>query len=132
MSKTSLWFLIIIINALIIMGVNGNVNANSLLIGIISGGVGLLLSSLVLKRYSKVYKKSWANQEIEYKDERNAYIREKAKAKTADIMQWSIMGVAFLTILLDMNFLITLILVGIFIMVNIIELVYMTKYNKEF
>ncbi|MGL5820681.1 MAG: DUF2178 domain-containing protein [Sarcina sp.] len=132
MNKISLWFLIIIINALIIMGVNGNVNASSLLIGVISGAIGLLLSSLILKRYSKVHNKSWKNQEIEYKDERNTYIRQRAKAKTADIMQWSIMGVAFLTILLDMKFSITLILVGLFIIVNIIELLYMSKYNKEF
>ncbi|MGL5634457.1 MAG: DUF2178 domain-containing protein [Sarcina sp.] len=132
MNKISLWFLIIIINALIIMGVNGNVNASSLLIGVISGAIGLLLSSLILKRYSKVHNRSWKNQEIEYKDERNTYIRQRAKAKTADIMQWSIMGVAFLTILLDMKFSITLILVGLFIIVNIIELLYMSKYNKEF
>lgn len=69
--------------------------------------------------------------EIDYKDERNEMIRNKAKAKCYDIIQWTIMIVAWITIFADFPLWITLTLVGVFILKSILDLYLMNKYNNE-
>ncbi|MCI6275387.1 MAG: hypothetical protein MR639_01345 [Clostridium sp.] len=69
--------------------------------------------------------------EIDYKDERNEMIRNKAKAKCSDIIQWTIMIVAWITIFADFPLWITLTLVGVFILKSILDLYLMNKYNNE-
>ena len=69
--------------------------------------------------------------EIELKDERNVLIRQRAKAKSADITQWLIMIIAYLEIFVNAPLWIILLTVGIFVLYNIIQIYYVNKFNKE-
>jgi len=67
---------------------------------------------------------------IEYEDERNTMIRNKAKARVGDIIQWFIMGIAYLTILIGASLWVTLAVVGVFVLKTLLEIYYMNKFAK--
>lgn len=58
--------------------------------GLIGGGLGSLYK---IKRIEKIPGKS-KQIEIEYKDERNELIRDKANAKAGDISNWFVLLIA--------------------------------------
>ena len=69
--------------------------------------------------------------EIEFSDERNTMIRNKAKAKVGDIIQWLIMGIAYITIVIDAPLWVTLVVIGVFLLKNELEVYFMNKFQKE-
>ncbi|WMI80786.1 hypothetical protein [Anaerotignum sp. MB30-C6] len=99
--------------------------------GIGAGFLGFSVSNLVMLYWSKKYPKEMKQAEIDYKDERSEIIRNKAKARSSDIIQWTIMAVAWITILADFALWITVLLVGVFLLKTILELILMNKYNNE-
>ncbi len=81
-------------------------------IGIGAGLLGMSIANLLMKRMEENNPEMMKQSEIEFKDERNTLIRYKAKAKTADIIQWCIMGVAYITILINAPLWVTLVTVA--------------------
>ena len=97
--------------------------------------LGTVFGACIVKLYFINFEKKNPDivkeNEIEFKDERNVLILQRAKAKSADIMQWLTMLIAYLTILVNAPLWITLVIVGIFVLYNIIQIYYMNKLNKE-
>lgn len=104
---------------------------NGALLGIGAGGVGLALSNLLMLSWYDKHPKELRLSEIEAQDERNEMIRNKAKAKASDIIQWTVMILAWITIFADLPLWITLLLVSVFLFKNILELALMNTYSNE-
>lgn len=104
---------------------------SGVLFGIGVGLFGMSIANLWMKGFEEKNPDIMKNNEIEFKDERNTMIRYRAKAKAGDIIQWFIMGIAYLLIVIDVPLWITLITVGGFVLYNVISLYYMNKYQKE-
>lgn len=104
---------------------------NGVCLGLGTGLLAISVSNLaILNRYKK-HPDELKQSEIDYKDERNQIIRNKAKAMCSDIIQWCVMIAAWITIFAGFPLWITLTLVGIFLLKNILELYLISKYNKE-
>ncbi|AFQ46095.1 hypothetical protein [Desulfosporosinus meridiei] len=106
-------------------------NISAVLIGI---GLSLLGSSLfylytnyVQQKHPKIKKQL----EIEFNDERNKIIQNRAKASAADITQWFILGLAYVMILFDYPLWLFGITVGIFLLYYLISIFFAVKYQKE-
>ena len=104
---------------------------SGVLIGIGSALLGTGIAKLWMKNYEEKNPDIVKENEIEFKDERNTLIRYRAKAQAADIIQWFIMGIAYLLIIIDAPLWVILITVGGFLLYNILSLYFMSKYQKE-
>ena len=102
-----------------------------ILLGIGAGLVGMSFANLYMKHYEDKHPEIKKQNEIDYKDERNASIRNKAKAKAGDIIQWLIIGMVYILIIIDAPLWVSLIPVGIFLLYHILGTYYMSKYQKE-
>lgn len=100
-------------------------------IGIGTGLFGSSIANLLMKRMEENNPKRMKQREVEFKDERNTLIRYKAKAKAADIIQWCIMGVAYITILIYTPLWVTLVTVGVFLLYNVLAIYFMNKFQQE-
>lgn len=134
MPKKPLFYITFLTISIIMIIVSLFVHMNSLSGLLLGTGAGLLggcIAKLYLFKFEKNNPKAAKENEIEFKDERNVLIRQKSKAKAADITQWLIMGIAYLTIIVNAPLWVTLSTVGVFLLYNIIEIYYMNKFNKE-
>lgn len=104
---------------------------SGLLLGSGAGILGACIAKLYFINFEKKNPKVIKENEIEFKDERNVLIRQRAKAKSADITQWLIMAIAYLTIIVNAPLWITLATIAIFVLYNIIQIYYINKFNKE-
>ncbi|MNE66406.1 hypothetical protein D3C80_1619560 [compost metagenome] len=68
---------------------------------------------------------------IDYHDERNTVIRNRAKAKAADITQWLIMAIAYVTILISAPLWVTLAVVVVFLIYHFMSHYLMVQYQKS-
>lgn len=100
-------------------------------IGVGAGLFGMSISNLYLKRLEKKEPQLTKQKEIDLSDERNITIRNRAKAKAGDITQWLVMGIAYVTILIDAPMWVTLVVVGVFLLKYILEMYFINKYQKE-
>jgi hypothetical protein len=100
-------------------------------LGIGSGTFGMSIAQLFMLRYYQKHPNVKKQAEVDYLDERNTMIRNRAKAKSADIVQWLIIGVAFISVLMDAPLWFTLVVVGVFISKSILELYLMNKFQRE-
>ena len=134
MQKKSMFYITaIIISVIMIIGsqfVELNSHAGILLgtgAGVLGANIAKLYSINLEKKNPDIVKEN----EIELKDERNILIRQRAKAKSADIIQWLIMLIAYLEIFINAPLWIILVTIGIFVLYNIIQIYYINKFNKE-
>lgn len=104
---------------------------SGILIGVGAGLFGMSIANLIMKRLEQNKPEIIKQNEIEFKDERNTLIRNKSKAKAADITQWFIMGIAYLTILISTPIWVTLIVVAVFLIYHLLGVYFMNKYQKE-
>ena len=104
---------------------------SGLLLGSGAGILGACISKLYFINFEKKNPEIIKKNKIEFKDERNVLIRQRAKAKSADITQWLIIAIAYLTIIVNAPLWITLITITIFLLYNIIQIYYINKFNKE-
>ena len=100
-------------------------------IGIGAGLFGMSVSNLFMKHLEKTDPEIAKQNEIEYADERNTMIRNMAKAKAGDMIQWFIMGIAYITILTGTPLWVTLAVVGVFLLRYILELYFTGMYQKK-
>ena len=104
---------------------------SGIMIGIGAGLFGTSIAKLWMKRFEEQNPDIMKDNEIEFKDERNTLIRYRAKAQAGDIVQWFIMGMAYLLIIIDAPLWVILITVGGFLLYNVLSLYFMSKYQKE-
>lgn len=100
----------------------------SLGFGLIGGGLGGFCQ---IKRIEKTPGKS-KQMEIEYNDERNEFIRDKANAKAGDISNWFVLLIAYICIIMDYPTWLILLILGVFLLKYILWIILINKYNKEF
>ncbi len=96
---------------------------SGILIGVGAGLAGANISNLVMKRYPE--------KVIELQDERNQQIKWKSKASSADIVQWLILGLAYLMILLDLPLWLILVTISVFIAKFVLEACFASRYQRE-
>ena len=104
---------------------------SGVLIGIGSALLGSGIAKLWMTNFEEKNPDIVKENDIEFKDERNILIRCRAKAHAGDIIQWFIMGIAYLLIIIDAPLWVILVTVGIFLLYNILGIYYMSKYQKE-
>ena len=134
MQKKSMFYITAIIISVIMIIVSQFVELNShsgILLGTGAGVLGANIAKLYSINLEKKNPDIVKENEIELKDERNILIRQRAKAKSADIIQWLIMLIAYLEIFVNAPLWIILVTIGIFVLYNIIQIYYINKFNKE-
>ena len=134
MQKKSTFYVMAIITSIIMIILSQFVELNShsgILLGTGAGVIGASIAKLYSINLEKKNPDMIKENEIELKDERNVLIRQRAKAKSADITQWLIMIIAYLEIFVNAPLWIILLTVGIFVLYNIIQIYYINKFNKE-
>lgn len=100
-------------------------------IGIGAGLFGVSIVNLYMKKLEENNPDIKKQNQIDLKDERNITIQNRAKAKAGDITQWLIMGIAYITILIEAQLWVTLVVVGVFLMYNFLGLYFTNKYQQE-
>lgn len=98
-------------------------------LGISLAGVGL--AELFYKKVESKNPDLEYKNKVEFEDERNTMIRNKAKARAGDIVQWMIIGIAYITMLMGTSLWITLGIVLVFLSYNFIGLYLMDRYQKK-
>ena len=134
MQKKSMFYITAIIISVIMIILSQFVELNShsgILLGTGAGVLGANIAKLYFINLEKKNPDIVKENEIELKDERNVLIRQRAKAKSADIIQWLIMLIAYLEIFVNAPLWIILVTIGIFVLYNIIQIYYINKFNKE-
>jgi len=102
-----------------------------ILIGLGAGFIGMGLSHLWMRRIMGKHPERERQNKIDYYDERNMLIRQRAKAKAGDITQWLIMVLAYLTILISAPLWVTLTVVAVFVAYTVISFYFIARYQKE-
>ena len=100
-------------------------------IGVGAGIFGAALSGLLTLRWERRDPALARQNEIAARDERTAAIRSRAKARAGDILQWCVMGLAWLSILADAPLWLTLAAVGAFLLYSILSLAFMIRLERE-
>ena len=134
MQKKSMFYITAIIISVIMIIGSQFVELNShsgILLGTGAGVLGANIAKLYFINLEKKNPDIVKENEIELKDERNILIRQRAKAKSADIIQWLIMLIAYLEIFVNAPLWIILVTIGIFVLYNIIQIYFINKFNKE-
>jgi hypothetical protein len=134
MQKKSKFYTMAIIMSVIMIILSQFVELNShsgILLGTGAGVIGASIAKLYSINLEKKNPDMIKENEIELQDERNVLIRQRAKAKSADITQWLIMLIAYLEIFVNAPLWIILLTVGIFVLYNIIQIYYINKFNNE-
>lgn len=106
-------------------------NISAVLIGIGLSLLGSSLFYLYTKYFQQKHPEIKKQLEIDFNDERNKIIQNRAKARAADITQWFILGLAYVMILFDYPLWLFGITVGIFILYYLISIYFALKYQKE-
>lgn len=104
---------------------------SGMMIGVGSALLGTSIAKLWMKSFEEKNPDIMKDNEIEFKDERNTMIRYRAKFQAGDIIQWFIIGIAYLLIIIDAPLWVIVVTVGIFLLYNILGMYYMSKYQKE-
>ena len=134
MQKKSMFYIMAITISVLMIILSQFVELNShsgILLGTGAGVIGASIAKLYSINLEKKNPDMIKENEIELQDERNVLIRQRAKAKSADITQWLIMLIAYLEIFVNAPLWIILLTVGIFVLYNIIQIYYINKFNKE-
>lgn len=105
-----------------------------------ASGIGIAIAALLfsacfnkLSRMSreKEFSEAVRQEEIEFHDERNTQIRNRAKARTSDISRWIVIALAYANFLVRGAVWMTLALIGVFILMYILDFCYTEKYQNE-
>ena len=104
---------------------------SGVLIGLGAGIFGASLSGLLMRRWESRNPEFAKQNEIAARDERTTTIRSLAKARAGDVVQWCVMGIAWLSILAEAPLWLTLAAVGVFLLYSVLSLVFMIRLEKE-
>ena len=87
--------------------------AGGAMVGVSSGLAAMGLANLLMLRQAEKDPRLARQTEIEEKDERNTAIRRRAKAVSGEVLQWTVLGAAWLSIALGAPLWVTLTAVGV-------------------
>jgi hypothetical protein len=104
---------------------------SGILIGVGAGLFGMSTANIIMKRYEKKNPSVVRQSKIEYKDERNTIIRNKARAMAGNIIHWFFVVLAFVMIIIDAPLWLTLSTVVMFLLYDVLTFVLMSRYQKE-
>mgnify|MGYP005788959697 CR=1 FL=1 len=104
---------------------------SGVLIGLGAGIFGASLSGLLMRRWESRNPEFAKQNEIDSRDERTTAIRSLAKARAGDVVQWCVMGIAWLSILAEAPLWLTLAAVGVFLLYSVLSLAFMIRLEKE-
>ena len=104
---------------------------SGVLIGLGAGIFGASLSGLLMRRWESRNPEFAKQNEIAARDERTTAIRSLAKARAGDVVQWCVMGIAWLSILAGAPLWLTLAAVGVFLLYSVLSLAFMIRLEKE-
>jgi len=104
---------------------------SGILIGIGAGLFGMGTANLIMKRYEKRNPSVVRQSEIEYKDERNTIIRNKARAMAGNIIHWLFVAIAFVAIIIGAPLWLTLGAYGLFLLYDVLTFIFMHRYQKQ-
>jgi len=99
--------------------------------GVGAGLFGMSLANLYMKALEDKNPEIKRQNEIEAFDERNTAIRNRAKAKSADIIQWFIIVLGYLTILIDAALWVTLSTVVVFALYHVLSAHFTKRFQRE-
>lgn len=88
-------------------------------------------STLLNLRHEAKHPEMARQHDIEQKDERNVAIRNRAKAVSGEVLQWSVLAAAWLSIGLDAPLWVPLAATGVFVAKSVLELYLMIRYERE-
>ena len=96
----------------------------------------VLLYTLCINKLSRMSRKAEfpeavRQEEIEFHDERNTQIRNRAKARTSDITRWVIIALVWVNYMVRGAWWMTLALSGVFLLMYILDFCYTEKYQNE-
>ena len=134
MQKKSTFYIMAITISVLMIILSQFVELNShsgILLGTGAGVIGASIAKLYFINLEKKNPDIAKENEIELQDERNILILQRAKAKSADIIQWLIMLIAYLEIFVNAPLWIILLTISVFVLYNIIQAYYINKFNKE-
>lgn len=100
-------------------------------LGIGTAMIGICLPKLIKKHLETIQPEMIKHDQIEFNDERNTMIRNKAKAKAGDIIQWFIIGIMYIAILVEVPQWIYFAVVGVYLLYNLLYLFFNIKFQKE-
>ena len=69
--------------------------------------------------------------QIEANDERNVAIRRRAQAVSGEVLQWTVMAAAWVSIAFGAPLWVTLAAVGVFLAKSVLEVALMVRYQKQ-
>lgn len=102
-----------------------------ILMGVGAGLLGMSASNLFMKRLERKNPKLQKLSHIEYHDERNIMIRNRAKAKAADMTQWLIIAIGYMTIIVSAPLWVTLSAISVFLLYQLLIIYLTSKYQRE-
>lgn len=105
--------------------------AAGILVGLGSVSFAMGMTNFLMGRYEERNPGQAKQNEIEERDERNAAIRYRAQAGAGTVLQWVVMGIAWITILADGPLWVTLIMVGAFGAKAVLEFCLMEYYRRR-
>lgn len=91
----------------------------------------LSINGLYRLSYEKEFPELVHQEKVEYQDERNTLIRERAKAKANDVIRWMVIGVAWVNFCLGGALWMSLVLTGVFVLGYLLEWGYVNKFQGE-
>lgn len=84
-----------------------------------------------MKRHEQKHPDIKMQKEVDFKDERNEMIRNRAKAKSGDIIKWLIIALAYVMIIFDSSLWLIGVTVGISLLYHVVSIYFIGKYQKE-
>jgi hypothetical protein len=100
-------------------------------IGIGSGLFGMSIAQIIMIKIANKNPSYEHKKNIEVMDERNTYIRNTAKGKAFDVMGIALGILMLVYALINADLLVILLLVGVYLFIYGVYIVYLSKYSKE-
>lgn len=105
-------------------------HVGGMLTGIGSGLSGLSISQLLLLRQERKNPALARQNQIGRTDERNITLRNRAKALSGDVLQWTVLAAAWASIGFGAPLWVTLLAVGGFVLKSVMELFLLLRYQR--
>lgn len=101
------------------------------LMGSGSGLAAIGVTQLLMLRLDTKDPAQARRKEIEVHDERNVAIRRRAKALSGDVLQWALIGAAWVSLGFDAPLWVTMSLIAVFVLKSALEVCLVVRYQRE-
>lgn len=101
------------------------------LMGSGSGLAAIGLTQLLMLRLDTKDPAQARRKEIEVRDERNVAIRRRAKALSGDVLQWALIGAAWVSLGFDAPLWVTMAMIAVFVLKSALEVCLVVRFQRE-